>query len=176
MRSEIGKLTLDKTFEERERLNTAIVQAIDKETQDWGTRCIRYEIKDIEPPANIQKSMILQAESERKKRASILESEGERQSQINIAEAKKQSQVMRAEGEAQAIILQAEANAAALKSITQSLKQENGTHAANFIMGERYIDAYKNIANEKNTIIMPNSPHLPKTKVHDAFNVLGSQK
>lgn len=77
MRSEIGKLTLDKTFEEREMLNHQIVTAIDKETQDWGTRCIRYEIKDIEPPERIQKHMILQAEAERQKRARILESEGE---------------------------------------------------------------------------------------------------
>jgi len=91
MRSEIGKLTLDKTFEERETLNRNIVEAIDRETQDWGCKCIRYEIKDIEPPATIQKHMILQAEAERRKRANILESEGEQQSQINIAEAKKRA-------------------------------------------------------------------------------------
>ena len=117
MRSEIGKLTLDKTFEERDRLNDNIVNAIDKETQDWGTRCIRYEIKDIEPPNNIQKSMILQAEAERKKRANMIESEGERQYRVNLAEAKKRSQVLRAEGDAEAIIKRAEASAQALKQI-----------------------------------------------------------
>lgn len=98
MRSEIGKLSLDKTFEEREALNEQIIASIDQETSVWGVKAIRYEIKDIEPPQNIQKSMILQAEAERKKRASILKSEGERTANINIAEAEKISSVLKAEG------------------------------------------------------------------------------
>jgi len=89
MRSEIGKLTLDKTFEEREHLNTNIIKAIDKEAKDWGILALRYEIKDIEPPGNIQKSMILQAEAERKKRASILTSEGDKIANINVSQAEK---------------------------------------------------------------------------------------
>lgn len=102
MRSEIGKLTLDKSFEEREALNEKIIAAIDAETSNWGVSALRYEIKDIEPPANIQKSMILQAEAERKKRASILSSEGERMANVNIAEAEKKAKVLKAEGIAEA--------------------------------------------------------------------------
>ena len=98
MRSEIGKLTLDKMFVERERLNKSIVLSIEEEAKQWGITALRYEIKDIEPPNNIQKSMILQAEAERRKRAAILSSEGERISNINVAEAEKQSQMLKAQG------------------------------------------------------------------------------
>lgn len=89
MRSEIGKLSLDSLFEEREVLNKQIIIAIEKESLEWGIHCVRYEIKDIEAPSNIQKSMVLQAEAERRKRASILTSEGERSANINIADAEK---------------------------------------------------------------------------------------
>jgi regulator of protease activity HflC (stomatin/prohibitin superfamily) len=105
MRSEIGKLTLDKTFEERETLNDNIIKAIEKEVQDWGILALRYEIKDIEPPEAISNSMILQADAERRKRANILKSEGEKQAQINLAEAEKRSAVMQAEGKAEAMIV-----------------------------------------------------------------------
>jgi regulator of protease activity HflC (stomatin/prohibitin superfamily) len=94
MRSEIGKLTLDKTFEERETLNHNIINSIHKETKEWGILALRYEIKDIEPPSNIQKSMILQAEAERKKRASILTSEGDKIANINIAEAERKAAIL----------------------------------------------------------------------------------
>lgn len=172
MRSEIGKLTLDKTFEERDRLNENILKSIDKETQDWGTRCVRYEIKDIEPPNNIQKSMILQAEAERKKRANMIESEGERQSRINLAEAKKRSQVLRAEGDATAIIKKAEASADALKQICDALEANKGQDAANFLLGERYIEAYKKLASEKNTIVIDSAPQMPIENVTASFNLL----
>lgn len=172
MRSEIGKLTLDKTFEERGMLNENIVNSIDKETQDWGTRCIRYEIKDIEPPNNIQKSMILQAEAERKKRAAMIESEGERQSRINLAEAQKRSQVLRAEGAAEAIIKRAEASADALKSIHTALEANRCQDAANFLLGERYIDAYKKMASKHNTIMIESAPHMPIENVTASFNLL----
>lgn len=105
MRSEIGKITLDRTFEERDLLNHNIINAIHKDTQDWGIRAIRYEIKDIEPPSNIQKSMTLQAEAERKKRASILESEGDKMANINVSEAEKMSAILKAEGLAEAMII-----------------------------------------------------------------------
>uniref|UniRef100_A0A7S3J0Q2 Band 7 domain-containing protein n=1 Tax=Euplotes harpa TaxID=151035 RepID=A0A7S3J0Q2_9SPIT len=172
MRSEIGKLTLDKTFEERDRLNDNIVNAIDKETQDWGARCVRYEIKDIEPPNNIQKSMILQAEAERKKRANMIESEGEKQYRINLAEAKKRSQVLRAEGDAEAIIKRAEASANALISISKALENRKGQDAANFLLGERYIEAYKKIAGEQNTLILESAPLMPVENVTSSFNLL----
>mmetsp|Transcript_24463 Transcript_24463/g.37936 ORF Transcript_24463/g.37936 Transcript_24463/m.37936 type:complete len:123 (-) Transcript_24463:169-537(-) len=115
MRSEIGKLSLDSLFEEREVLNDRIVKAIKVESKEWGVDSLRYEIKDIEPPTQIQKSMVLQAEAERRKRASILTSEGERQANINIADAEKQAQILEAEGKAEAIILKAEAQAQAVK-------------------------------------------------------------
>lgn len=105
MRSEIGKLTLDTLFEERESLNAKIVEAIEKDSEDWGITALRYEIKDIEPPSNISNAMILQAEAERKKRASILQSEGERISNINMAEAEKESAILKAEGEAEGQIV-----------------------------------------------------------------------
>jgi regulator of protease activity HflC (stomatin/prohibitin superfamily) len=109
MRSEIGKMTLDKLFEERETLNADIVKAVEKESEDWGIDALRYEIKDIVPPSNISNAMILQAEAERKKRASILASEGEQISNVNIAEAEKISLILKAEGEAEGLIVQAKA-------------------------------------------------------------------
>lgn len=105
MRSEIGKLTLDKTFEERDHLNQNIIKSISKETEDWGISALRYEIKDIEPPSNIQKSMILQAEAERRKRASILTSEGDKLANINVAEAEKKAAILKAEGAAESMII-----------------------------------------------------------------------
>lgn len=144
-----------------------IVVAIDKETQDWGTRCIRYEIKDIEPPSNIQKSMILQAEAERKKRANMIESEGDRQSRINLAEAQRISQILRSEGDAEAVIKRAQASADALKSIKTALDASKGKDAANFLLGERYIEAYRKLANPKTTIVMHSEPQHPTTCVNN---------
>jgi regulator of protease activity HflC (stomatin/prohibitin superfamily) len=109
MRSEIGKMSLDSLFEERETLNQRIVKSVEKESFEWGVHAIRYEIKDIEPPTAIQKSMVLQAEAERRKRASILTSEGDMMANVNIAEAEKQALVLEAEGHAQSIIVKAEA-------------------------------------------------------------------
>lgn len=105
MRSEIGKLTLDRTFEEREHLNHNIIESIGKEIKDWGILALRYEIKDIEPPSNIQKSMILQAEAERRKRASILTSEGDKIANVNVSEAEKKAAILKAEGAAEAMII-----------------------------------------------------------------------
>lgn len=105
MRSEIGKLTLDKTFEERETLNENIIRSIEKEVSDWGIHALRYEIKDIDPPDVIQNSMNLQANAERMKRAQILQSEGEKIANINVAEAGKKAAILEAEGKAEAMIL-----------------------------------------------------------------------
>lgn len=180
MRSEIGKLALDKTFEERDKLNEKIVHALDKETQAWGTKCIRYEIKDIEPPNNIQKSMILQAEAERKKRANMIESEGERQSRINLAEADRNSKILRAEGHAEAIIKKAKASGEALKKISTSLNEHNergtGNAVVNFLLGERYIDAYKNIGDKNNTVFLNTAPHSPVENVSSSMSLLGNLK
>jgi regulator of protease activity HflC (stomatin/prohibitin superfamily) len=172
MRSEIGKLTLDKTFEEREYLNTNIVNAISEEIQEWGVKCLRYEIKDIEPPSNIQKSMILQAEAERKKRANILTSEGERQSQINIAEADKISKVLRAEGKTQATIKKAEASAGAIKGIGKSVDAYMGRNAANFVLAQKYIDAYQELGKTKNTLLMGTTPINVDGNITDSMQIL----
>lgn len=110
MRSELGKITLDKTFEERESLNANIVNAINDASRAWGISCLRYEIRDITPPTSVKAAMDMQAEAERRKRAEILESEGEREAAINTAEGKRQSIVLRAQGEAQAIIARANAS------------------------------------------------------------------
>jgi len=109
MRSEIGKLTMEETFEERERLNTNIVQAINLAAQTWGIQCMRYEIKNITPPQSVLKAMELQMAADRQKRASILESEGKRQSQINVAEGAKQETILKAEGQQQQVMLNAQA-------------------------------------------------------------------
>ena len=121
MRSEIGKMSLDETLSNRERLNDKIIESIRPVAEEWGLKMLRYEIKDIEPPANIRDSMILQAEAERNKRAAILGSEGQRTAEINKAEANKISQVLKAEGQAQYLILQANAQARALASIEAEL-------------------------------------------------------
>jgi regulator of protease activity HflC (stomatin/prohibitin superfamily) len=115
MRSEIGKITLDNTFEERDHLNKRIVDQLKKDVEDWGITALRYEIKDIEAPNNIQKSMILQAEAERSKRAAVLASEGAKQAEINLAIAEKQSEILKAEGLAENQILKAKAQAEALR-------------------------------------------------------------
>jgi len=114
MRSEIGLLELDRTFEEREHLNVNIKSALNNASEKWGIDCMRYEIKDIKPPEQIKRSMELQAESERIKRSKILNSEGEKQSKINIAEGYKQGQILEGEGAAQKIIQEA-------RSIVESL-------------------------------------------------------
>jgi len=123
-------MSLDKLFEERNSLNENIIKAIDAEIKDWGVTAHRYEIKDIEPPANIQKSMILQAEAERKKRANILTSEGDRTANINVAEAEKRAAVLKAEGAAESMIIKAEASRESLTMIDTALKSTGGIEAA----------------------------------------------
>eukprot|EP00347_Sterkiella_histriomuscorum_P008323 403345529 len=172
MRSEIGKLTLDKTFEERDTLNQNIIKSISKETQDWGISALRYEIKDIEPPSNIQKSMILQAEAERRKRASILTSEGDKMANINVSEAEKKAAILKAEGAAESMIIQADASSQALHQIDSSLKQPGGLEAAQFLLGQRYIQAYSKIGNKDTTIVIPSSPVNVQEQVSRSLNML----
>ncbi|KAH7840458.1 hypothetical protein Vadar_017232 [Vaccinium darrowii] len=137
MRSELGKITLDKTFEERDTLNEKIVMVINDAAKDWGLKCLRYEIRDISPPLGVRAAMEMQAEAERKKRAQVLDSEGERQANINIADGKKNSvilaseaakmdQVNRALGEAEAIIAKAQATAKGITMVSMALKEHGG--------------------------------------------------
>ncbi|EOY23743.1 SPFH/Band 7/PHB domain-containing membrane-associated protein family isoform 3 [Theobroma cacao] len=143
MRSELGKITLDKTFEERDTLNEKIVEAINVAAKDWGLQCLRYEIRDISPPRGVRAAMEMQAEAERKKRAQVLESEGERQANINIADGKKNAvilaseaartdQVNRAQGEAEAILARAQATAKGIALVSQSLKESGGVEVRFF--------------------------------------------
>ncbi|MFN7039491.1 MAG: SPFH domain-containing protein [Alphaproteobacteria bacterium] len=166
MRSEIGKMTMDKTFEERENMNINIVNAINEAATSWGTQCMRYEIKDISPPATVVKAMELQVAAERQKRAEILESEGKRQSQINLAEGYKQEivlrseaaytdQINRARGQAEAVTLVAEATSKSIEKVATSINQQGGTEAVSLRVAEQYIEAFKQLAKDTNTTIIP---------------------
>ncbi|RYE13921.1 MAG: paraslipin, partial [Rickettsiales bacterium] len=166
MRSEIGKMTMDRTFEERETMNVNIVNAINEAAISWGIQCMRYEIKDISPPATVVKAMELQVAAERQKRAEILESEGKRQSQINLAEAYKQEivlkseaaltdQINRAKGQAEALRLVAEANSQSIEIVANTINQTGGHEAVSMRIAEQYINAFRELAKESNTTIIP---------------------
>lgn len=168
LRSEIGKLELDKTFEEREQLNRAVIGVLDTAAVTWGVKVLRYEIKDITPPAAILHAMQAQITAEREKRALIAKSEGERQEQINIAdgerqasikrsEGERQAMINRAEGEAKAILAVAEANAKGIKAVGESLIGSGGDAAANLKIAERYIEAFEELARVGNTLIVPST-------------------
>jgi len=166
MRSVIGKLELDKTFEERESINGAIVAAIDKASEPWGVKVMRYEVKNIMPPQTIRDAMEKQMKAEREKRALILESEGERQSKINRSEGDRQEFILRSEGEkqrrineaegrAQEIRLVAEATAAGIGEISKAIGLPNGMQAVNLRIAEAYIAQLGNLAKTNNTMIVP---------------------
>jgi len=166
MRSVIGKLELDKTFEERESINGAIVTAIDKASEPWGVKVMRYEVKNIMPPQTIRDAMEKQMKAEREKRALILESEGERQSKINRSEGDRQEFILRSEGEkqrrineaegrAQEIRLVAEATAAGIGEISKAIGLPGGMQAVNLRIAEAYIAQLGNLAKTNNTMIVP---------------------
>jgi regulator of protease activity HflC (stomatin/prohibitin superfamily) len=168
MRSEIGKMSMDKTFEERNTLNANIVMSINEAAINWGVQCMRYELKDITPPQRVLDAMELQVAAERQKRADILNSEGKRQAQINSAQAFKESvvlesegsyqdQVNRAKGEAEAIILVAEANAKSIEIISEAIARNDGEKAVSMKIAEQYVDAFSKLAKESNTMIIPAS-------------------
>jgi regulator of protease activity HflC (stomatin/prohibitin superfamily) len=166
LRSVIGKLELDKTFEERETINHAVVSALDEAALNWGVKVLRYEIKDLTPPETILRSMQAQITAEREKRALIAASEGRRQEQINIAtgqreasiaksEGDKQAAINNAEGEAQAILTKANANAEAIRKIAAAIEADGGTAAMNLKVAEQYVAAFANVAKAGNTLIVP---------------------
>eukprot|EP00958_Prasinococcus_capsulatus_P016505 scaffold1827_cov421-Prasinococcus_capsulatus_cf.AAC.19 len=182
MRSELGKITLDRTFEERDALNANIVKAINESTASWGLQCLRYEIKDISPPRAVKMAMELQAEAERKKRAQILESEGVRQSNINVAEGQKQQAILqsegkyeeavnRARGEAEAIRERAKATAEGLNRISSALQADLGKDAASLHLAEQYVAAFAKVAKESTTLLLPSSASDPATMVASAMSV-----
>uniref|UniRef100_A0A8D0H2Q0 Stomatin-like protein 2, mitochondrial n=1 Tax=Sphenodon punctatus TaxID=8508 RepID=A0A8D0H2Q0_SPHPU len=168
MRSELGKLSLDRVFRERETLNTCIVDAINQASDYWGIRCLRYEIKDIHVPPRVQESMQMQVEAERRKRATVLESEGTRESAINVAEGQKQAQILASEaqkaeqinkaaGEANAISAKAKAKSEAINLLAAALSQQNGSSAASLSVAEQYVSAFSNLAKDSNTILLPSN-------------------
>lgn len=156
MRSELGKLTLDSTFLERDNLNEKIVRAINESSKNWGIRCMRYEIRDIILPVNIKNAMEKQAEAERRKRAEILQSEGERESEINIAIGKKRKSILIAEGQSFAIKEKANATAEAIEIISNKIKSiDNSSSAISLLIAEQYIDVFSNVCKNNNTVIIP---------------------
>ncbi|HMQ09963.1 MAG TPA: stomatin-like protein [Oligoflexia bacterium] len=168
MRSEIGKLELDRTFEEREAINAEIIRAVDKASDPWGVKITRYEIKNIEPPRTVTDALEKQMRAEREKRATIAESEGLRQSKINIAEADKQEAIMRSEGEklkqineaegyAKEIELIAEATAEGIRKVAQAINEPGGKEAVNLRVAEQYVAEFGKLAKTNNTLIIPSN-------------------
>lgn len=169
LRSVIGKLELDKTFEERDIINAQVVQAIDEAALNWGVKVLRYEIKDLTPPKEILHAMQAQITAEREKRALIAASEGRRQEQINIAtgereafiarsEGEKQAEINKAQGEAAAILAVAEATAEAIRKVAESIRQPGGEQAVQLKVAERAVDAYGKVAADATTtLIVPSN-------------------
>jgi len=168
LRSVIGKIELDRTFEERESLNQQVVAAIDEAAQNWGVKVLRYEIKDISPPVSVMEAMEKQMKAEREKRATIATSEGDRQSRINraeglkkeaiqISEGEKQKCINEAEGQAREIELVAQATAEGIKKVAESLSKEGGNTAAKLRVAEKYIAEFGNLAKKNNTMIIPSN-------------------
>lgn len=168
LRSEIGKIDLDKTFEERATINAQVVGELDKATAPWGVKVLRYEIKNITPPRDVLEAMEKQMRAEREKRATILYSEGERDSAVNTAEGDKQrviresegsklQQINEAEGESQAIITVADATAQGISRVAQAIQQPGGLEAVQLQVAEKYIEQFGHLAKETNTMILPNN-------------------
>jgi regulator of protease activity HflC (stomatin/prohibitin superfamily) len=166
LRSVIGKMELDKTFEERDEINRAVVAALDEAAFTWGVKVLRYEIKDLVPPADILHAMQAQITAERGKRARIAESEGRKQEQINLAtgareaaiqesEGHRQAAINQAQGQAEAMRLVAEATAEALTRVGAAIGKEGGMAAVNLKIAEQYVQAFAQLAKESNTVIMP---------------------
>ena len=157
MRSEMGKLDLDRSFEEHMSINAAIVAAVDKASDPWGIKVTRYEIKNITPPQSIRDAMEKQMRAEREKRAMIAESEGERQSKINRAEGERQSKIALAEGKAKEITLVAEAQAAGITKVAEALNGPGGRESVNMQLAQQYITQFGNLAKANNSMIIPSN-------------------
>ncbi len=166
LRSVVGKMELDKTFEERDMINAGVVNALDEAALNWGVKVLRYEIKDLTPPAAILHAMQAQITAEREKRALIAASEGRRQEQINIAtgereafiarsEGERQAEINKAAGEAAAITAVADATAVAIRKIAAAIQQPGGEQAVQLKVAEKAVDAYANLARVNNTMIVP---------------------
>ena len=166
LRSVIGKMELDRTFEERDMINASVVSALDEAALNWGVKVLRYEIKDLTPPAEILRAMQAQITAEREKRALIAASEGKRQEQINLAEGQraafiaksegeKQAEINMAQGEAAAILAVAEATASAIRQVADAIRQPGGEQAVQLKVAEKAVEAYGQLARSTNTMIVP---------------------
>jgi regulator of protease activity HflC (stomatin/prohibitin superfamily) len=187
LRSVIGKIELDRTFEERESLNQQVVAAIDEAAQNWGVKVLRYEIKDITPPQSVMDAMEKQMKAEREKRAAIATSEGDRQSRINraeglkkeaieVSEGEKQKRINEAEGQAKEIELVAYATAEGIRKIAESLSLAGGKTAANLRVAEQYITQFGKLAKENNTMIIPSNMGDISSMVATVMSVLEHAK
>jgi regulator of protease activity HflC (stomatin/prohibitin superfamily) len=166
LRSEIGKIELDRTFEERTNINLSVVSEVDKASEAWGVKVLRYEIKNITPPQDVLAAMEKQMRAEREKRATVLQSEGQRDAAINSAEgekqqvikaseAKKQQAINEAEGQAAAILSVAQATAEGLRKVAEVIKMNGGEEAMQLRIAEQYIEKFGNLAKTGNTLIIP---------------------
>ncbi len=166
LRSVIGKMELDKTFEERDHINLSVVASLDEAASNWGVKVLRYEIKDLTPPAAILHSMQAQITAEREKRALIAASEGRKQEQINIAtgereafiarsEGQRQAEINKAQGEAAAIVAVADATAEAIRKIAEAIRSPGGEQAVQLKVAEKAVEAYAQLAQKNNTMIVP---------------------
>jgi regulator of protease activity HflC (stomatin/prohibitin superfamily) len=186
MRSEIGQLTLDHVLKERQVLNTNITAAINEAAQEWGVRCLRYEIRDIHAPEDVVSAMHRQVTAERTKRAEILESEGQRQSAINIAEGRKQSVILASEalkaeqvnvasGEAQGILLKAEATSKGINAVAASIAagKESAQGAVSLSVAEKYVEAFGRLAKEGTAIVVPGNVGDMGSMIASAMAVYG---
>jgi regulator of protease activity HflC (stomatin/prohibitin superfamily) len=187
LRSVIGKLELDKTFEERDIINAQVVAAIDEAALNWGVKVLRYEIKDLTPPKEILHAMQAQITAEREKRALIAASEGRRQEQINIAtgereasiaksEGEKQASINRAQGQAAAIVAIAEATADALRQTAAAIREPGGSDAVNLKVAEQYVAAFGQLAKTNNSIIVPANMGDISGLIATAMQVVKAQK
>lgn len=187
MRSVIGRLDLDKTFEERETINTSIVDAVDKASDPWGVKVARYEVKNITPPQSIKDAMEKQMRAEREKRAMIAESEGQKQAKINVAEGDKQELIARSEGEKQKRINEAEgkaseieavatATAKGIKEIALAINEKGGIDAVNLRVAEQYLGEFGKLAKANNTMIIPSNMSDVSSIIATATSVLDQTK
>jgi regulator of protease activity HflC (stomatin/prohibitin superfamily) len=185
LRSEVGKIDLDKTFEERTNINTSVVSELDKASESWGVKVLRYEIKNITPPHDILAAMEKQMRAEREKRAVILTSEGTRDAAINTAdgvkqevikasEARRQQQINEAEGEAAAILAVASATAEGIRRVADAIKMDGGFEAVQLRVAEQYIGQFGELAKESNTIVLPANVADVGSMIALAMKVLGS--
>ncbi|WP_345810794.1 stomatin-like protein [Paraburkholderia sp. PREW-6R] len=187
LRSVIGKLELDKTFEERDFINHSIVSSLDEAAANWGVKVLRYEIKDLTPPKEILHAMQAQITAEREKRALIAASEGRKQEQINIAsggreaaiqksEGERQAAINQAQGQAAAILAVAEANSQAIQKIAAAIQSTGGMEAVNLKVAEQYVNAFANLAKQGTTLIVPGNLSDMSSMIASALTIVNKGK